>query len=227
MQKIDPVMETSWKNRLRDQFGETYFHALKEFLITEKRQHRIYPPGQRIFAAFDYTPFDEVKVVIIGQDPYHGAGQANGLCFSVTDGISHPPSLMNIFKELQSDLGHPYPKSGNLEKWARQGVLLLNAILTVRANTAGSHQNRGWETFTNAAIQKLSVHRDRIVFLLWGKYAQQKEQLIDTGKHAVLKCGHPSPMSANQGLWFGNRHFSRTNEILRDWEKTEIDWKIE
>jgi uracil-DNA glycosylase len=226
MERIDPVIESSWKEHLIGEFAEPYFQNLKEFLVEEKKRYHVYPPGPRIFSAFDLTPFPRVKVVIIGQDPYHGHGQAHGLCFSVNEGIAHPPSLVNIFKELQTDLGLPYPKSGNLEKWAAQGVLLLNAILTVRASNAGSHQNRGWETFTNSAIRSLSEHKEHIVFLLWGKYAQQKELLIDTGKHTILKCGHPSPMSANQGLWFGNRHFSRTNEILRNLGEKEIDWQL-
>jgi uracil-DNA glycosylase len=227
MEQIDPVIEVSWKEKLKEQFNQQYFINLKEFLISDKIKYQVFPPGQNIFAAFDFAPFKEVKAVIIGQDPYHGVGQANGLCFSVHDGIPHPPSLINIFKEMQSDLGFSYPKSGNLEKWAKQGVLLLNAILTVRANQAGSHQNRGWETFTNAAIYALSQNSEKVVFLLWGKYAQQKEALIDKNKHAVLKCGHPSPMSANQGLWFGNRHFSKTNEILIQWGRQPIDWKLE
>jgi uracil-DNA glycosylase len=226
MERIDPAIEASWKEKLMGEFGQPYFSALKMFLLTEKQKYRVYPPGPRIFAAFDYTPFDQVKAVIIGQDPYHGQGQANGLCFSVYDGIVHPPSLVNIFKELGSDLGFPYPRSGNLEKWAMQGVLLLNATLTVRANQAGSHQEKGWETFTDSAIRRLSEEREKIVFLLWGRYAQQKESMIDASKHAILKCGHPSPMSANRGLWFGNRHFSRTNEILRGWGREEIDWMI-
>jgi uracil-DNA glycosylase len=226
MERIDPVIESSWKEKLKDEFEAPYFQTLKGFLLEEKKKNRIYPPGPRIFAAFDLTPFDRVKVVIIGQDPYHGAGQAHGLCFSVNEGIPQPPSLVNIFREIQTDLGLPYPKSGNLEKWAAQGVLLLNAILTVRANQAGSHQNRGWETFTNSAIRILSDHKEHVVFLLWGKYAQHKELLIDINKHVILKCGHPSPMSANQGLWFGNRHFSKTNEILRNWGEKEIDWHI-
>jgi uracil-DNA glycosylase len=227
MEQINPVIESSWKEKLSDEFGKPYFLILKEYLVEEKKKHIVYPPGPKIFAAFDYTPFNKVKAVIIGQDPYHGPGQANGLCFSVNEGVGHPPSLVNIFKEIQTDLGYPYPKSGDLEKWARQGVLLLNATLTVRANTAGSHQEKGWETFTNAAIRNISDFCDHIVFLLWGRYAQQKESMIDSSKHVILQSGHPSPMSANKGLWFGNRHFSKTNEILRNWGKEEINWRVE
>jgi uracil-DNA glycosylase len=227
MDRIEPIIEQSWKEALYEEFQKDYFRQLRDFLHTEKSTQTIYPPGNRIFAAFDHTPFDKVKVVMLGQDPYHGPGQAHGLCFSVNEGIAHPPSLINIFKELQSDMGIPYPRSGNLEPWSHQGVLLLNAILTVRAHQAGSHQNKGWETFTNAAIQTLSEKSEHIVFLLWGRYAQQKEKLIDQSRHAILKCGHPSPMSANQGLWFGNHHFSRTNEILHQWGRGEIDWRIE
>ncbi len=227
MEPIDPVIEQSWKDALKGEFQKDYFYHLRDFLKAEKASQLIFPPGKQIFAAFDHTPFNDVKVVILGQDPYHGPGQAHGLCFSVNDGIAHPPSLINIFKEIQSDMGIPYPKSGSLEPWTRQGVLLLNAILTVRAHQAGSHQNKGWETFTNAAIQALSEKAEHIVFLLWGRYAQQKEKLIDLSRHAVLKCGHPSPMSANQGLWFGNKHFSKTNEILQQWGRGVIDWRLE
>jgi uracil-DNA glycosylase len=227
MEQINPVIESSWKEKLSAEFGKPYFLGLKEYLVEEKKKYIVYPPGPKIFAAFDYTPFTKVKVVIIGQDPYHGPRQANGLCFSVNAGISHPPSLVNIFKEIQTDLGFPYPQSGDLEKWARQGVLLLNATLTVRANSAGSHQEKGWETFTNAAIRSVSEFRDPVVFLLWGRYAQQKESMIDKTKHVVLTSGHPSPMSANKGFWFGNKHFSKTNEILRSWGKEEIDWRID
>ena len=226
MEQIDPKMNESWKTVLQEQFASAYFRDLKAFLVGEKSRYPVYPPGERIFAAFDTTPFDKVRVVIIGQDPYHGARQANGLCFSVCDGIPHPPSLVNIFKEISSDLGYPYPKSGNLDKWAQQGVLLLNATLTVRAGTAGSHQNKGWETFTDAAMKALSESERKIIFLLWGRYAQQKERLIDVSRHVILKSGHPSPMSANQGLWFGNKHFSKTNEYLRSWGEEPIDWQI-
>ncbi len=226
MNCVDPQINVEWKAELGAEFGKEYFASLKGFLLEEKAKYRVYPPGNKIFSAFDLTPFSRVRVVIIGQDPYHGEGQAHGLCFSVNEGIPHPPSLINIFKELQADMGIPYPRSGNLEPWARQGVLLLNATLTVRANSAGSHQNKGWEQFTDEAIRVLSARRPRLIFLLWGRFAQNKEKLIDLTKHKVLKCGHPSPMSANQGLWFGNRHFSRANSMLRDWGEEPLDWTI-
>jgi uracil-DNA glycosylase len=227
MEKINPVIEDSWKDVLENDFCSEYFLNLKNFLKEEKKQYIIYPPGNLIFNSYNSTPFNDAKVVIIGQDPYHGKGQAHGLCFSVQDGINHPPSLNNIFKELHTDLGFKIPKSGNLEKWTKQGVFLLNAILTVREAQAGSHQNKGWEIFTNSSIKALSDKRENLVFLLWGKYAQQKESLIDTNKHKILKCGHPSPMSANQGLWFGNKHFSKTNEFLKSCNIAEIDWSLE
>ncbi len=227
MTDINPVIEASWKEKLMAEFGKDYFRELKAYLSAEKKQYEVYPPGRQIFAAFDNTPFERVRVVIIGQDPYHGKGQAHGLCFSVNEGIPHPPSLINIFKEISTDLGLPYPKSGCLTKWAQQGVLLLNATLTVRAHQAGSHQKKGWETFTNEVIKCVSREAEHVVFLLWGRFAQEKEKMIDTGRHIVLKSGHPSPMSANRGLWFGNRHFSRTNEILRSWNYPEIDWSVE
>lgn len=225
MSGINPNIELSWKNELAEQFSADYFAQLKNFLIEEKRTQRVFPPGSLIFSAFNHTPFDKVKVVVLGQDPYHGEGQAHGLCFSVPDGIAQPPSLVNIFKEINNDLGLPVPRTGNLEKWANQGVLLLNATLTVRANTAGSHQNRGWEMFTDAAIKKLSEKRENLVFLLWGRYAQNKETLIDKNKHLILKAAHPSPLSAYNGF-FGCKHFSKTNEYLRSKGLTEIDWSI-
>lgn len=218
-------IEESWKEKLEKEFSSDYFIQLKEFLVKEKERFTIYPPGSQIFNAFKYTPFDEVKVVIIGQDPYHGPGQAHGLCFSVPDGVAPPPSLVNIFKEIKSDLGIPVSGNGNLEKWARQGVLLLNATLTVRANLANSHQGKGWEIFTDAVIRKLSETRVGMVFLLWGKYAQAKEAIIDTKKHYILKAAHPSPLSAYNGF-FGCRHFSKTNEILRRHALPEIDWSL-
>lgn len=186
----------------------------------------MFPPGNKIFSAFNHTPFDKVKVVILGQDPYHGEGQAHGLSFSVPEGIAKPPSLVNIFKEINADLGLPIPTTGNLEKWADQGVLLLNATLTVRANLAGSHQKKGWENFTDAAIKKLSKKRENLVFILWGRFAQNKEVLIDAGKHCILKSAHPSPLSAYNGF-FGCRHFSKTNEYLRSKGIGEIDWRLE
>ncbi len=218
-------IESSWKECLHTEFACNYFKSLEVFLLEEKKRFTVYPPEPRIFAAFEHTPFEKVTAVIIGQDPYHGEGQANGLCFSVNDGLRKPPSLVNIFKELHSDLGIPIPQNGNLEKWAQQGVLLLNATLTVRAHQAGSHQKRGWERFTDQVIRTLSEKREGVVFLLWGKYAQAKEPLIDTSKHHTLKAPHPSPFSANSGF-FGCRHFSKTNEILRSQGVSEIDWQL-
>lgn len=225
-QEVKPVIEESWHEVLKDEFQAPYFADLKAFLIEEKRKHKVFPPGSRIFAAFNHTPVDRVKVVLLGQDPYHGPGQAHGLCFSVNKGIRKPPSLINVFKEIHADLGIPIPSHGNLEKWAQQGVLLLNATLTVRARQAGSHQNRGWETFTNAAISALSERRDGLIFLLWGSYAQAKTDLIDVVRHHILKAPHPSPFSANRGF-FGCRHFSKTNELLRSQGKEPIDWRLE
>lgn len=220
---VNPVIHPSWHKELKDEFEKPYFAALKAFLVKERQHNVIYPPGKQMFAAFNHTPFDKVEVVIIGQDPYHGPGQANGLCFSVSDGIPMPPSLVNIFKEIHNDLGYPMPTSGNLERWADQGVLLLNAILSVRANEPASHHDKGWETFTNAAISKLSLHREGLVFLLWGKFAQAKENLINPAKHHILKAAHPSPFSVHNGF-FGCRHFSKTNELLRAQGRNEIDW---
>ncbi len=214
----------SWKKKLSNEFEKAYFKSLTDFVKQEYRQNTCYPPGNQVFSAFDLCPFDQLKVVIIGQDPYHGHGQANGLCFSVADGISHPPSLINIFKELESDLNIPYPKSGNLERWAAQGVLLLNATLTVRAHQAGSHQNKGWEVFTDEVIRVISQDNENVVFLLWGGFAKKKVKLIDTQKHIVLTSGHPSPLSANRGYWFGNKHFSRANIELKARDIEEIKW---
>ncbi|WP_339704828.1 uracil-DNA glycosylase [uncultured Kriegella sp.] len=218
------TIHESWFKQLKKEFEQPYFTALRGFVKAEYDQHVCYPPGKEVFAAFDHCPFDEIKVVIIGQDPYHGANQANGLCFSVRDGIPHPPSLVNIFKELNTDTGAPYPQSGNLERWADQGVLLLNATLTVRAHQAGSHQKKGWETFTDAVIRKISEEKEDVVFLLWGGFAKKKAALIDQKKHHILTSGHPSPLSANRGLWFGNRHFSKTNELLLSNGSREVDW---
>lgn len=223
--QVNPQIEESWKEVLASEFSNSYFMELKEFLTEEKSKYTVYPPGSKIFNAFQLTPFNQVKVVILGQDPYHGPGQAHGLCFSVPQGVVAPPSLVNIFKEIEKDLGIPIPSGGNLEKWARQGVLLLNATLTVRANQPGSHQKRGWENFTHAVISKLSEKRVGLIFLLWGKFAQEKESLIDTNKHYILKAAHPSPFSAYNGF-FGCRHFSKTNEILRKHGLEEIDWRI-
>jgi uracil-DNA glycosylase len=225
MNQIEPQIEESWKDLLFDEFRSDYFLGLKEFLVAERKKNKIYPPGSQIFNAFNFTPFDTVRVVILGQDPYHGKGQAHGLCFSVPQGINPPPSLINIFKELNSDLGIPVPVHGNLEKWAKQGVLLLNATLTVRANQAGSHQGKGWERFTDTVIQRLSDQREGLVYILWGRFAQAKETLIDTKKHYVLKAAHPSPFSAYNGF-FGCKHFSKTNELLRHHGLTEIDWDL-
>ncbi len=214
----------SWKTILKQEFESDYFSALASFVKQEYRDHRCFPSGNRIFAAFDHCSFDDLKVVIIGQDPYHGPGQANGLCFSVNDGVPHPPSLVNIFKELSADLQVPIPESGNLESWAKQGVLLLNATLTVRAHTAGSHQNKGWEQFTDAVISQISQRKQQVVFLLWGGYAKRKGSKIDTTKHLVLKTGHPSPLSANRGYWFGNGHFSKVNSFLIERNMEPIRW---
>ena len=217
-------IDKSWKQPLEQAFKQPYFQELVSFVKTEYNQHICYPQGKHIFAAFDHSPFEKTKVAIIGQDPYHGPNQANGLCFSVSDGIQHPPSLINIFKEIESDLGNTYPKSGNLERWADQGVLLLNATLTVRAHEAGSHQKKGWETFTDYVIKTISKEQEGIVFLLWGGYAKKKAALIDENKHYVLTSGHPSPLSANRGYWFGNKHFSKTNELLIKLGKQPIEW---
>jgi uracil-DNA glycosylase len=225
MAGIDPNIEESWKGILWDEFQSPYFAALKTFLVEETGKHAVYPPGRLIFNAFQHTPFDRVKAVILGQDPYHGRGQAHGLCFSVPPGIPQPPSLVNIFKELNADLGIPVPANGSLEKWADQGVLLLNATLTVRAGQAGSHQNQGWELFTSSVIARISQHRSGVVFLLWGRYAQAKEDLVDGQRHLVLKAAHPSPFSAHSGF-FGCRHFSKTNAWLEQQGIAPIDWSL-
>ena len=217
-------MPPSWKKQLQTEFEKPYFKELISFVEQEYATHTCYPKMEDIFNAFDWCPFDQVKVVIIGQDPYHGAGQANGLCFSVNDGIAHPPSLKNIFKELEADVGKPYPVSGNLESWAKQGVLLLNATLTVRAGAAGSHQKKGWETFTDQVIKIISDQKNDVVFLLWGGYAIKKTKFIDATKHTIITSGHPSPLSANRGYWFGNKCFSKTNCQLEQVHETPIDW---
>lgn len=217
----------SWKPHLQTEFDKPYFKNLTDFVKTEYKEHKCFPKGSEIFNAFNHCSFENTKVVIIGQDPYHGIGQANGLCFSVNDGIQHPPSLINIFKEIETDLGISYPKSGNLMPWADQGVLLLNATLTVRAHQAGSHQNKGWEQFTDAVIKIVSEKKQNLVFLLWGGFAKKKKRLIDVSKHSVLETGHPSPLSANRGYWFGNKHFSKTNYLLQQVGQTLIDWKLE
>ncbi|MDX2195513.1 MAG: uracil-DNA glycosylase [Cytophagales bacterium] len=218
----DIKIHPSWKAVLDDEFQKPYFTSLIQFVKNEYATHTVYPPGKHIFAAFDYTPFENVQVVILGQDPYHGAGQAHGLCFSVNDGIPLPPSLVNIYKEILSDIGTPIPKSGNLTRWAQQGVLLLNATLTVRANTPGSHQNQGWETFTDAVVQALNINKTNIVFILWGAYAQRKATFLDIGKHLILKAAHPSPFSAAKFL--GCRHFSQANAYLAAQGKKPMIW---
>lgn len=220
---MNVIIAPSWKEKLSQQFEQPYFLTLVDFVKSEYQNHAVYPQGNLIFSAFDQCGFDDVKVVIIGQDPYHGPGQANGLCFSVNNDVRIPPSLVNIFKEIKNDLGKPLPSSGNLERWADQGVLLLNATLTVRANTAGSHQNKGWEQFTDAVIQQISVEKENIVFLLWGAYAQRKGEIIDRNKHHVLQSAHPSPFAAHRGF-FGNNHFSKVNAYLKEIGKREIEW---
>lgn len=217
-------IEQSWKEILSDEFEKPYFNDLIAYIKQEYASHKCFPPGKQIFAAFDHCPFNNVEVVIIGQDPYHGAGQAHGLCFSVNDGISFPPSLRNIFQEISNDLGKPIPSSGNLERWAAQGVLLLNAVLTVREGQAESHKGKGWEKFTDAVIQQISDKKENVAFMLWGGYAKKKGAKIDRSKHFILESGHPSPLSANQGLWFGNKHFSKANEYLKQKGKREIEW---
>lgn len=225
MQVKKPDIDESWYRVLQPQFEAPYFSDLKTFLVSEKRQYAVFPPGPLIFNAFNLTPFDKVKVVILGQDPYHGFGQAHGLSFSVPDGVPFPPSLQNIFKELHDDIGMSIPQSGNLEKWAREGVLLLNASLTVRAGQAASHSHHGWELFTDAAIRALSEQRQHLVFLLWGNYAIAKQSLIDTSRHLVLTTVHPSPLSAHRGF-FGCRHFSQANRYLEEHGIKPIDWTL-
>lgn len=216
-------IEEGWKNALSREWEQPYFLNLTSFVSQRYKEARIYPPGSRIFAAFDACPFEKVKVVILGQDPYHGPGQANGLCFSVNDGIEMPPSLKNILKEVSDDTGAPVPANGDLSRWAHQGVLLLNATLTVEEHQAGSHQGKGWETFTDHVIETLSQMRENIVFILWGSYAKSKSALIDHSKHMVLTSPHPSPLSAHRGF-FGNHHFSTANAYLRSHGKTPIEW---
>ncbi len=223
MSKVNPQIEESWKNILLEEFNKSYFIQLKAFLQEEKKHYKIYPPGRLIFNAFNQTPFDKVKVVLLGQDPYHGVNQAHGLCFSVPDGVQSPPSLQNIFKEINDDTHTLIPQNGNLTHWAEQGVLLLNATLTVRASQAGSHQNRGWEQFTDAVIQKISARKHDVVFLLWGKFARSKKILIDGSKHLILEAPHPSPYSADYGF-FRCKHFSKTNDYLAKQGIEPIKW---
>jgi uracil-DNA glycosylase len=223
---MDVNIEPGWKQELKDEFDKPYFEKIVHFLKEEKQAGKtIYPPGKLIFNAFDNTPFANVKVVIIGQDPYHNPGQAHGLCFSVPDGVPPPPSLVNIFKELREDLGIPIPQTGNLEKWTRQGVLLLNASLTVEVNKPMSHSQVGWHVFTDEVIRHISTHKDHVVFMLWGRFAQNKEALIDTAKHKILKAAHPSPLSASSGF-FGCRHFSKANSWLAEMGEKPIDWSL-
>ncbi|MFN6038107.1 MAG: uracil-DNA glycosylase [Bacteroidota bacterium] len=221
---IEPEINKEWLEILNEEFQKPYFLELKSFLLEEKKNNVIYPPGNQIFSAFNHTPFSKLNVVIIGQDPYHGEGQANGLCFSISKGIRKPPSLQNIFKEIRDDLGIEIPDNGNLEHWADQGILLLNATLTVRANAAGSHQNKGWEIFTDSVIKKISERKTGVVFLLWGNFAMKKSDLIDEEKHFILKAPHPSPLA--RGGFFGCKHFSITNKILEEQGKKPIDWSV-
>ena len=216
-------IEDSWKRRLQPEFDKPYFYNLTNFVKEEYSKHTIYPPGKFIFHAFNTCPFDKVKVVIIGQDPYHEPGQYYGLCFSVLDGVPFPPSLLNIYKEIENDLGKPMPKSGRLERWADQGVLLINAILTVRAHQAGSHRGKGWEEFTDAVIKILNDEKENIVFMLWGSYAQRKGAFIDRNRHCVLTAAHPSPLSADRGF-FGCKHFSKANQYFKSKGISEIEW---
>ena len=217
-------IDQSWKKVLNAEFEKDYFKNLIQYVKKEYTEYKCFPPGSEIFAAFDHSTFDNTRVVILGQDPYHGVGQANGLCFSVRDNIQIPPSLINIFKEIETDLNKPAPSNGNLERWADQGVLLLNATLSVRAHQAGSHQNKGWEVFTDEVIRLISQEKDNVVFMLWGGYAKKKSKLIDSSKHLILTSGHPSPLSANRGYWFGNKHFSKANDYLQGKGKNPINW---
>lgn len=217
-------LHPSWQGVLNEELNKDYFKNLMQFVTAEYAIRSCFPPRQLIFAAMNYTPFEDVKVVILGQDPYHGAGQANGLCFSVGDGIKMPPSLINIFKEISTDLGTVFPESGNLERWAQQGVLLLNTVLTVQEAQAGSHAKKGWERFTDAAISAISTQGEHVVFMLWGGFAKKKAPMIDQTKHLVLESGHPSPLSANRGHWFNNQHFSKANSYLESVHKTPINW---
>lgn len=217
-------IEPSWKAALKDEFKKPYFESLAAFVKEEYSNYTCFPSGGDIFKAFKLCPLDQVKVVLLGQDPYHGLGQAHGLCFSVNKGIAMPPSLINIFKEIEDDTGINFPNDGNLERWAKQGVLLLNATLTVRAHQAGSHQRKGWEQFTDRVIEVVSQKKEDVVFLLWGGYAKKKLKLIDDSKHYVLTSGHPSPLSANRGYWFGNKHFSKTNAFLEQMGRGPICW---
>jgi len=225
MGQINPQIDAEWKEILNGEFQKPYFESLRDFLVNEKKLYQVYPPGPKIFEAFNRTPFSRVKVVLLGQDPYHGPGQAHGLCFSVPEGVIFPPSLQNILKEMESDLGIAYPSSGDLTPWAEQGVLLLNATLTVRANQAGSHQGQGWEQFTDAVISHLSEKRTGLVFMLWGNYARNKRTIIDGTKHCILEAPHPSPLSVYRGF-FGCRHFSSANQWLTNAGLSPVDWRL-
>ncbi len=223
---IKPKIHESWLEVLYDEFQKPYFREIKKFLIDEKKAGKlIYPPGPKIFSAFDATPFNKLKVVILGQDPYHGPDQANGMCFSVSPNVPHPKSLINIFKEISNQTGATYPRSGDLTPWAEQGIFLLNAILTVQAHQAASHQHIGWQKFTDTVIQTISKEKNGVIFLLWGRYAQNKEKLIDTEKHIILKSAHPSPLAAHRGF-FGNGHFNKVNEILKERGEETINWQL-
>ena len=224
---MDVKIEGTWKQQLQEEFDKQYFRELTSFVRNEYGNTRCFPPGKEIFSAYNHTPFNDVKVVILGQDPYHGPGQANGLCFSVHKGIAKPPSLINIFQELEQDIGISSPLHGDLQKWADQGVMLLNATLTVRAHQAGSHQGKGWESFTDRTVELLSEKREGLVFMLWGGYAKKKGAKIDRNRHLVLTSGHPSPLSANRGYWFGNKHFSQANAYLEGRGASPIDWSLD
>lgn len=225
MSSLEPKIHQSWLEVLLSEFSQPYFKGLRDYLMEEKRQNTVYPPGGKIFAAFNHTPFDLVKAIIIGQDPYHGPGQANGLSFSVSPEVNPPPSLKNIFKELQADLGHNIPTNGDLTHWANEGVLMLNTVLTVRHKEPASHRNKGWENFTDAVIHKISEQKTGLVFILWGKFAQSKKELIDGNKHHIIESAHPSPYSANNGF-FGSKPFSRCNDYLKKINQEPIDWKL-
>lgn len=223
----EPKIHASWLAALNQEFNKEYFLKLNESLVLENEISEVFPPNSGVYTAYNTTPLNEVKVVIIGQDPYHGIGQANGLCFSVNNGIKHPPSLQNIFKEVAENFNVPYPETGSLLPWADQGVFLLNATLTVRSGEANSHKDFGWQTFTDATIKAISDNREGVIFLLWGGFAKKKAKLINKKKHVILESGHPSPLSANRGYWFGNKHFLKVNELLQARSESEINWVLD